>query len=199
MEWAVMIPELRAVIRNAAKHMTGFKRRRFMAAMAMEHCNGSPRQTETSLGFNRRAVSRGLQELELGKTIRNLPERRGRPRIEQQRLMNRRGFSLRKVRKTQPLKKIPETHDIFDNVKAAHQRAATVQSILRISIDDKAKVKIGDFSRGGYTRCSCDVAVHDKPTTPSSQPDCLITRALVLPTVLLRSKIASCRQIAVAG
>ena len=85
MEWAVMIPELRAVIRNAAKHMTGFKRRRFMAAMAMEHCNGSPRQTETSLGFNRRAVSRGLQELELGETIRNLPERRGRPRIEQQR------------------------------------------------------------------------------------------------------------------
>ena len=80
-----MIPELRAVIRNAAKHMTGFKRRRFMAAMAMEHCNGSPRQTETSLGFNRRAVSRGLQELELGETIRNLPERRGRPRIEQQR------------------------------------------------------------------------------------------------------------------
>ena len=80
-----MIPELRAVIRNAAKHMTGFKRRRFMAAMSMEHCNGSPRQTETSLGFNRRAVSRGLQELELGETIRNLPERRGRPRIEQQR------------------------------------------------------------------------------------------------------------------
>ena len=153
-----MIPELRAVIRNAAKHMTGFKRRRFMAAMAMEHCNGSPRQTETSLGF-----------------------------------------SLRKVRKTQPLKKIPETNDMFDNVKAAHQRAATDQSILRISIDDKAKVKIGDFSRGGYTRCSCDVAVHDKPTTPSSQPDCLITRALVLPNALLRSKIASCRQIAVAG
>jgi hypothetical protein len=39
--------------------------------------------------------------------------------------MNGRGFSLRKVRKTQPLKKIPKTNDIFDNVKAAHQRAAT--------------------------------------------------------------------------
>ena len=43
-----MLSELRAVIRNAAKHMTGFKRRKFMATMAMEHCNGSPRQTETS-------------------------------------------------------------------------------------------------------------------------------------------------------
>ena len=173
-----MIPELRAVIRNAAKHMTGCKRRRFMAAMAMEHCNGSPRQTETSLNV-------ALSCLPVARSLR--------------RLINRRGFSLRKVRKTQPLKKIPETNDIFDNVKAAHQRAATDQSILRISIDDKAKVKIGDFSRGGYTRCSCDVAVHDKPTTPSSQPDCLITRALVLPNALLRSKIASCRQIAVAG
>ncbi len=80
-----MLSELRAVIRNAAKHMTGFQRRKFMATMAMEHCNGSPRQTETSLGFNRRAVSRGLQELELGRPIRNLTQRRGRPRIEQHR------------------------------------------------------------------------------------------------------------------
>ncbi len=65
--------------------MTGFERRKFMATMAMEHCNGSPRQTETSLGFNRRAVSRGLQELELGRPIRNRTQRRGRPRIEQHR------------------------------------------------------------------------------------------------------------------
>ncbi len=43
------------------------------------------RQTETSLGFNRRAVSRGLQELELGRPIRNRTQRRGRPRIEQHR------------------------------------------------------------------------------------------------------------------
>lgn len=85
MEWTVMLSELRAVIRNAAKHMTGFQRRKFMATMAMEHCNGSPRQTETSLGFNRRAVSRGLQELELGRPIRNRTQRRGRPRIEQHR------------------------------------------------------------------------------------------------------------------
>ena len=78
-----MISELRAVIRNAAEYMTGFERRKFMAAMAIEHCNSSPRQTETCLGFNRRAVSRGLQELELGKPMLTLPEKRGRPKIEQ--------------------------------------------------------------------------------------------------------------------
>ncbi len=56
------------------------------------------------------------------------------------RLMNRRNFSLRRVRKTQPLKKIKQTDAILDNVKQAHQRAADDPSILRISIDNKAKV-----------------------------------------------------------
>lgn len=65
------------------------------------------------------------------------------------------------MRKTKPLKKIPETNEIFDNIQAAHQRAATDQSILRISIDDKAKVKIGEFSRGGLTRRACDQAAAD--------------------------------------
>ena len=211
--------EVRTVIRKAASRLTGFKRRLFVAVMAIEYCQASPRQTESILGFNRRTVARGLQELELGKPIRTLPENRGRPRIEQQqpdvasftdavlsensqvdpkfqttlaftrvtgnelrealatslnvavsslpvprslrRLINRRGYSLRKVRKTKPLKKIPETNDIFDNVTAAHQRAATDQSILRISIDDKAKVKIGDFSRGGFSRRACDLDAAD--------------------------------------
>ena len=35
MEWTVMLSELRTVIRSAAKYMTGFERRRFMATMAM--------------------------------------------------------------------------------------------------------------------------------------------------------------------
>lgn len=219
MEWAVMVSELRDFIRKAASLVTGFERRKLLAVVAIEYCNGSPRRTESSLGFNRHAVSRGLRELELGRPIHNLPENRGRRRIELQRpdisritdavlsensqvdpkfqttiaftrvtakelrqavaaglnvalsslpvprslrrLMNRKGFSLRKVRKTQPLKKILQTDDIFGNVKAAHQRAATDQSILRISIDDKAKVKIGEFSRGGYSRRSCDLHAAD--------------------------------------
>lgn len=76
--------EVRAVIRKAASRLTGFKRRLFVAEMAIEDCQASPRQTESILGFNRRTVARGLQELELGKPIRTLPENRGRPRIEQQ-------------------------------------------------------------------------------------------------------------------
>lgn len=50
------------------------------------------------------------------------------------------------------LKKIPETDAIFDNIKKQHHRAKTTSRILRISIDVKAKVKIGNLSRKGYSR-----------------------------------------------
>ena len=129
MEWAVVLSELLAVIRKAAKHMTGFDRRKFMATMAMEHCNGSPRQTETSLNVARSSLA-------MPRSLR--------------RLINHRSFSLRKVRKTQPLKKIPETNDIFAKVKTAHLsgNGASLSPSPR-SLDS-------------------DVAVHGKRTTAST-------------------------------
>jgi Rhodopirellula transposase DDE domain len=88
------------------------------------------------------------------------------------RLMNRRSFSLRKVRKTIPQKKIPQTDAIFDNVKAAHLRAQGDRSILRISIDCKARIKTGPFSRGGKTRNPkfFNAGDHDMGDTPVVTP-----------------------------
>ena len=88
------------------------------------------------------------------------------------RLMNRRGFSLKKVRKTIPQKKIPQTDAIFENVRAAHLRAEKDPSILRVSIDCKARVKIGSFSRGGSTRdlASQKAMDHDMAVTPTVTP-----------------------------
>ncbi len=51
-----------------------------------------------------------------------------------------------------PQKKIPETDAIFENVAHANQVADTDPKTLRISIDSKAKVKIGNLSRGGKAR-----------------------------------------------
>jgi hypothetical protein len=87
-----------------------------------------------------------------------------------QRLLNRLGFLLRKVRKAIPLKKIKETNDIFKNVHEAHQRAQGDPSILRISIDCKARVKIGPYSRGGKTRDQneLDAADHDMGGTSAT-------------------------------
>jgi len=54
--------------------------------------------------------------------------------------------------KTKPLKKIPETDAIFENVAQKHALAQQNPRILRITIDVKAKVKIGNLSRKGYSR-----------------------------------------------
>ena len=51
-----------------------------------------------------------------------------------------------------PQKKIPETDAIFENVADANQVADAAPNTLRISIDSKAKVKIGNLSRGGKAR-----------------------------------------------
>ena len=86
MEWIVtarkIAAELLSGIRRAAWLLTGAKRRCFQAEIATEYCNASPRQTEAWFGFNRHAVKRGLLEKETGKTLRKIPERRGRPKVE---------------------------------------------------------------------------------------------------------------------
>ena len=50
------------------------------------------------------------------------------------------------------MKKIPETDAIFAHVAEANTTADADASILRISIDSKAKVKLGNLSRGGKDR-----------------------------------------------
>jgi hypothetical protein len=49
-------------------------------------------------------------------------------------------------------KKIPETDAIFQNVQTARAKTANEPDTLRISFDTKAKVKVGEFSRGGQAR-----------------------------------------------
>ena len=51
-----------------------------------------------------------------------------------------------------PLKKIPETDAIFEQVASANKAADTNSKVLRLSIDSKAKVKIGNLSRKGKAR-----------------------------------------------
>ena len=67
-------------------------------------------------------------------------------------ILNRLGYQLKRIQKTRPLKKIPETDAIFENVNEANRQADEGPETLRISIDAKAKVDIGKFSRGGKSR-----------------------------------------------
>nr|QNO45517.1 hypothetical protein ACCMMBFF_00006 [Methanosarcinales archaeon ANME-2c ERB4]QNO47862.1 hypothetical protein DJFEGNLO_00016 [Methanosarcinales archaeon ANME-2c ERB4] len=56
------------------------------------------------------------------------------------------GYQLKRIQKTKPIKKIPETDAIFENVNEANRQADEDPDTLRISIDAKAKVNIGEFS-----------------------------------------------------
>ena len=84
--------------------------------------------------------------------------------------LNDLGYCLSKVKKCKPLKKIPETNDIFDTIKMVNQAADDSDGVLRISLDTKATVKIGPFSRGGYNRQSQHACDHDFQTGVSLTP-----------------------------
>jgi hypothetical protein len=57
-------------------------------------------------------------------------------------------YKMRRVQKTKPLKKIPATDAIFDNVRQENQAADDSPDVVRISMDAKAKLDVGDFSSG---------------------------------------------------
>jgi len=60
-----------------------------------------------------------------------------------------------------PPKKVAQTDAIFANLHAVHAQAATEPQTLRLSLDSKAPVLIGPFSRGGYSRTGTTAVDHD--------------------------------------
>ena len=75
--------------------------------------------------------------------------------------LNTLGYRLRKVRKCRPFKKIPQTDAIFEHLHRINRTADETDGVLRISLDTKASVKIGPFSRGGYSRQGEKACDHD--------------------------------------
>ena len=103
----------------------------------------------TSLTYTKitaKAVRKALLDFK-GYTDQELPTERTISNI-----LNRLGYTLKRVQKTKPKKKIKETDAIFKNVHEINKLADEDPETLRISIDSKAKVAIGEFSRGGKSR-----------------------------------------------
>jgi len=83
-------------------------------------------------------------------------------------ILNRMNYRLKRIQKGKPLKKTEQTDAIFDNVKAVRSNVADDPATLEISVDTKAKVKLGEYSMGGKTRTDSDGNVvkawdHDPP------------------------------------
>jgi hypothetical protein len=75
--------------------------------------------------------------------------------------MNDLGYRLKSVAKTKPLKKVPKTDAIFAQLQVMHAAAAQDPTVLRLSWDAKATVKVGLFSRRGRSRLPVAAWDHD--------------------------------------
>ena len=67
-------------------------------------------------------------------------------------------------------KKIPETDDIFAQVTKVNRMADQDETVLRVSMDAKARVKIGAFSRGGTSRIDVKASDHEFNSKESVTP-----------------------------
>ena len=70
-------------------------------------------------------------------------------------------YTMKTVKKTKPMVKIPETELLFDNLSRLHEKASKDEKTVRLSIDTKDRVKIGRFSRGGKSRVEVEAYDHD--------------------------------------
>jgi len=75
--------------------------------------------------------------------------------------MNELNFHQQTVAKCLPLKKLEETDRIFAEVHRINREADGLDGVLRLSMDSKAKIKGGPFSRGGKNRQGNKAFDHD--------------------------------------
>lgn len=96
------------------------------------------------------------QLLELGYDDKTLPRERT---INTK--LNDLGYNPKKVQKIKPKKKIVETDAIFDRVHEVNAKTDENPVEIRVSIDAKARMNIGNFSRGGRNRVLTKAEDHD--------------------------------------
>ena len=76
-------------------------------------------------------------------------------------ILNNLNYHPQTVLKTKELKKIPETNAIFEEVFKQNKWADETEGVLRLSMDAKAKLNIGEFSRRGKSRQGAVAYDHD--------------------------------------
>jgi Rhodopirellula transposase DDE domain len=120
------------------------------------NCQTDPTFRTTQL-YRRLTAAEALRCLrEKGYTAEELPSERSICRM-----LGELGFKPRRVAKTKPLRKIPETDAIFEKVHEINAQADADPGIVRLSIDTKTTVPIGNLSRGGKSRRPTQALDHD--------------------------------------
>lgn len=114
-------------------------------ALVEPHTQADP-EVQSARRYTNLSAREVVQALKVqkGYSDERLPSERGMRDI-----LNRLGYRLRRIQKAKPLKKLPETDAVFANVQAVHERYRDDPETLEISVDAKAKVNEGEYSRGG--------------------------------------------------
>src|SRR2546426_3928483 len=84
-------------------------------------------------------------------------------------ILNRLGYRLRRVQKAKPVKRVRDTEAIFAHVHWENHASDARADSLRISMDTKAKLNVGEFSRGGKTRGSKATQAWDHDMRPKEK------------------------------
>jgi len=78
----MLTEQVKATFKDAARKLTGQKQREFTAQVALDYFEGSARQTERPLGWDRVSIQRGLDSLQTGVAYCDNYRARGRHRVE---------------------------------------------------------------------------------------------------------------------
>ena len=91
-----------------------------------------------------------------------------------------------------PPKKVPQTDAIFEQLSRVNPQADEAQDTLRLSLDAKATVPIGPFSRRGKSRTKTKAADHDfKPEATLTPFGILLPEHDDLTVYMTNSKVTS--------
>ena len=127
-----------------------------LRAICEANCQTDPTFRTTHLYRRLTAAEARRRLVEKGYAVEQLPSERSICRM-----LNKLGFKPRRVAKTKPLRKIPQTDAIFDKVHEINAQADADPGTVRLSIDTKTTVPIGNLSRGGKSRLPTQALDHD--------------------------------------
>ncbi len=65
---------------------------------------------------------------------------------------------------------MPQTDAIFEQLRQTNAEADADRTVLRLSIEAKATVKVGPFARGGTSRVTVQAAEHDYRPAATGTP-----------------------------
>lgn len=75
--------ETKAIILDAARRMSGLKKRQYRAQVALKYFKGSARKTERIMGWGRESIEKGIREIETGIRCLDNFHNRGRKKTEE--------------------------------------------------------------------------------------------------------------------